>query len=43
MPDRRPDPRGGLALYEPPFRTGRMALGGVEEENEVIYAHKRPT
>jgi ectoine hydroxylase-related dioxygenase (phytanoyl-CoA dioxygenase family) len=32
-----------LGLYEPPFRTGRRLLGGVEEELDVIYAHKQPT
>jgi ectoine hydroxylase-related dioxygenase (phytanoyl-CoA dioxygenase family) len=31
-----------LGLYQPPFRTGRPLLGGVDEECDVIYAHGRP-
>jgi ectoine hydroxylase-related dioxygenase (phytanoyl-CoA dioxygenase family) len=37
--DPTPEERG---LFEPTYRTGRPLLGGVEEESDVIYAHKRP-
>lgn len=30
-----------MALYDPPHRTGRVALGGAREEREIIYAHPR--